>query len=314
MIKKRYLTVLILGLFLLPAQVFATGKKETLVLGMMPAINSIPLIIAEHEGYFEEEGISVSLTMFKSQMYRESALQTGSIDGTISDLMNAINAVSEGFPLQVASYTDGDFALLASPQGRLRRIEDWSNPEIREVKTGLLENSIVYYVTERMLGKLSQDPKKINLVSTLVVTARVEMLLSGQIDAACLPEPIATVAEQAGAIRLCDTSLLNATPGVMLFSEKALKEKGAAVKAFYRAYNRAVADLNSGYEEYREVIVEKGEFPPVIKDTLTLPRFSPARVPTREEVADVINWMMEKGLITKTLEYSILVNPGFLPQ
>lgn len=313
MVKRISPRLLIFLFILLPVTLFAKGKQETLTVGLMPAINSIPLIIAEHRGYFEEEGIKISLVMFKSQMYRESALQTGTIDGTISDLINAVNARSQGFPLTVTSYTDGDFVLLTAPDGAIRSLEDWDKYPERGIKTGLLENSIVYYVTERMLQTLGRSRGNIDLVSTLVLSARLEMLLSGQIDAACIPEPVATVAEKLGAIRLCDTGILPATPGVLLFSDKALKEKEQAVLAFYRAYNRAVEDLNRGFEEYRDIIIAKGEFPQNIRDTFSLPVFSTARVPTVHEFKDVVDWMIEKGLIQAPIYYESVVSPRFLP-
>jgi len=291
---------------------FASGNKETLTIGLMPAINSIPLIVAEHNGYFDDEGVEVTLVMFKSQMYRETALQAGEIDGTISDMINAAGAVSQGFPLAVTSVSDGDFALMTAPGCRIRTLKDWNRVE-GKIRTGLLENSIVYYVTERMLERKGSDPAKVELVSTLILTARLEMRLAGQLEAACLPEPVATLAEQAGAYRICDTTILPGTPGVILFSKDSIEMKGREISAFYRAYNRAVADLNQDYERYRDVIIEKGEFPPSIRDSFTLPRFSPARVPTREETGDVVAWMLLKGLLERTLPYESVVDGRFIP-
>lgn len=299
-----------ISLFLLPA--FSAGQKEGLTIGMMPAINSIPLIIADQLGYFSDEGIEVELVMFKNQMNRETALQTNAIDGTISDLMNAINGRQAGFPLHVTSYTDGDFALMAAPGGRIRSLADWQAAAAGSIRTGLLENSIVYYVTERMLQAAAADPERINFVSTLVLTARIELLLAGQLDAACIPEPLATLTEKQGAVRLADTSGLPSTPGVLLFSDQAIAKKSRQLAAFYRAYNRAVRELNSGYEAYRDIIVQKGEFPPAVRDAFTLPRYQEARVPSEDEYADVRQWMLQKGLLTETPDYAELIDGRFV--
>ena len=56
-----------------------------LKVGMMPAVNSIPLIVAEEAGFFNQEGVSVDLVMFTSQLNRESALQTHRVDGNKCD-------------------------------------------------------------------------------------------------------------------------------------------------------------------------------------------------------------------------------------
>lgn len=307
-----------LGLaFLLAAGGAPAGEK--LRIGIMPAVNSIPLIVAEHLGGFAQEGVEVELVMFQSQLYRETALQTGQIDGTISDLVNAIGAWANGFDLRVTSLTDGVFALLTAPGSPLRSLEDWkslpgSRPAGRgRVPTGLLANSIVYYVTEQMLEQAGVDPATVELVSTLYIPNRLEMLLAGQVEAACLPEPVATVAEMRGAHRVADTLRLESTPGILLFTGQAVREKAAAVQALHRAYNRAVEALNREGDRFRQVIVTRGEFPPQVRDALRLPRFRRAAAPTPGEVADVAGWMAEKGLITRTPAYRDIVAPGLLP-
>lgn len=308
--KRMFVVAIILSVAI--CGLSATGQKEKLTIGMMPAINSIPLIIAEHQGYFAAEGIEVELVMFKSQLYRETALQTDAIDGSISDLMNAINGRAAGFPLRVTSWSDGDFALMAAPGGRLRNLADWQAAAPGSIKTGLLENSIVYYATERILEASGASPDRIDLVSTLVVAARMEMLLAGQLDAACLPEPLATVAEKQGAIRLVDTGILADAPGVMVFTEKAIKNKAKSLQAFYRAYNRAVLDLNAGYDRFRDVIIQKGEFPPAIRDFFVLPTFRLAAVPDEAAYNDVINWMSGKKLLDTAVPYRSMIDASFL--
>ncbi|MFW5685028.1 MAG: hypothetical protein ACOC0O_00080 [Spirochaetota bacterium] len=65
------------------------GALEPLTIGLMPAVDSIPLIVADHEGYFVVEGLTVTLEVFRDQVYREAALQSNTIDGAVSDLVNA---------------------------------------------------------------------------------------------------------------------------------------------------------------------------------------------------------------------------------
>lgn len=305
-----------LSLILLTILLLVSCSRETenlsLKIGMMPAVNSLPMIIAEHQGYFEEEELEVELIMFKSQTYRESALQTNEIDGSISDLINALNAADNGFDLKATSYTDGLFSLMAAPGSELTSVEAWNGRE--SVETGLLETSIVNYVSERSLEAVGADPAKIDLISTLHLPNRLEMLLAGELEAASLPEPVATVARLQGARDLVTTEVMNSTPGVLVFTPKAVDEKSEALTRFYRAYNRAVEDLNAGAERFTEVIIEKGEFPPVVAGKLNLPVYSPARVTTREEFADVADWMEAKGLLDEAAAYEELVIDEFIPR
>jgi NitT/TauT family transport system substrate-binding protein len=310
-VKLRFNIVLLLSLI---ALLFSCGSEEEtleLKIGLMPAVNSLPLIIAADQGYFDDEELSVELIMFKSQTYRESALQTNEIDGSISDLINALNASANGFSLKVTSYTDGLFSLMVPPGSELLSPEAWNGRET--VATGLLETSIINYVSERSLPAVGADPGKIDLISTLHMPSRLEMLLAGKLDAASLPEPVATVARLQGASDLVTSRVLASTPGVLLFTRKAVEQKSEALRRLYRAYNRAVDDLNAGAERFTGVIIEKGEFPPVVAGNLNLPVYTPARVPTREEFDDVVEWMESKGLLEKASGYDELISGDYLP-
>ena len=73
-------------------------KLSKLTIGLMPDTDSIPFIIAAEYGYFAEEGLEIELIPFKSAMERDAALQSGSLDGAVSDLLAVIFARSGGFP------------------------------------------------------------------------------------------------------------------------------------------------------------------------------------------------------------------------
>ncbi len=307
---------LLLGIFLITGGTLKTVCAEpskTLVLGLMPAVNIAPIVVAEAEGFFQQEGISLRISLFKNQMYRESALQAGTIDGTVSDLINAVNAVSNGFSLKVTSASEGVFGLVAAPKSKFPDASSWRNaPPGTKLKVGLLENSIVYYVTERMLELRGIRTSIIDLVSSPQLPARMEMLLAGKIDAACLPEPMISLALRSGATLVADTESLPYTPGVILFTEKALQTKPFLIKAFYRGYNRGIASLGKNPDRWKPLILEKAEFPPTAKE-FSLPKFAPARVTRMEEYRDVTGWMRTKGLLSFIPPYNEVVDGTYVP-
>ena len=241
--------------FLLAGAVLVCGdeKPAGLRIGLMPACNSIPMVVADARGLFDAQGISVTLFPFNGQLERETALQTGALDGTVSDMINAVQSWTHGFGARVASVTEGDFALLSSPHGSVKSLADWRSGSLVRIRTGLLENSIVYYLTERMLTSAGADLSRLELVPIVQLPARMEMLLAGKIDAACLPEPLATMAAARGAHVLADSDALGVSPGVLLFTKKALAEKRGQIAAFYRAYNGAVDEVNARPEQYRRI-------------------------------------------------------------
>lgn len=300
---------------------YSSGEAEVLEkkndiydlkVGMMPAVNSIPLIVADKAGFFIQEGVSVDLVMFTSQLNRESALQTHRVDGTISDLINAIQGISNNLQVKVTSRSSGMFSLLTSPSSDITSINDWTSAG-KAVKTGLLENSIIYYVTEKMLLLNNADPAAIDLVNTVNVPGRLEMLLANKIEAACLPEPVARVAVLRGAHTIADTRTMSHTPGILLFTQKAIDNKAEKIAAFYRAYNKAVEILNKDEYAYRDQVIERGKFPEIVKDDMILPRYTKAAIPSAGEVDEVVNWMLKTGLISRPPEYSRLIDSSFIP-
>jgi NitT/TauT family transport system substrate-binding protein len=312
---KKAAYLMILGAWILTGTGHISGdaKKADLRIGLMPAYNSIPLVVAEADRLYESEGVAVVLVPFNGQLERETALQTGAIDGTVSDLINAIQSWAHGFGARVTSVTEGNFALLGSPLGAMKSLADWPSGRTTRIRTGLLENSIVYYLTERMLASAGADPARVELVPIVQLPARVEMLLAGKVDAACLPEPLATLAVARGAHLLADSDGMGTTPGVLLFTKKSLAEKRPQIAAFYRAYDQAVEKVNARPDTYRRSIVTGCAFPPAVVDIMRIPEFRHAFLPPEALVADVEAWMTRKGLVEKVPSYAELVVADFAP-
>ena len=291
---------------------FGDEKPVGLRIGLMPACNSIPMVVAEARKLFEAQGISVTLIPFNGQLERETALQTGALDGTVSDMINAIQSWAHGFGARVTSVTEGSFMLLSAPRGSVTSLADWRTGRSSRIRTGLLENSIVYYLTERMLVSAGADLSMLELVPIVQLPARMEMLIAGKVDAACLPEPLATLAEARGARVLAESDALGMSAGVLLFTKKALAEKPGQIAAFYRAYDAAVDEVNARPEEYRQRIVSGCGFPPAVTAMLRVPKFRHAYLPPEGLVADVEAWMTRKGLVERVPSYGEIVAADFV--
>ncbi|MFW6291005.1 MAG: ABC transporter substrate-binding protein [Spirochaetota bacterium] len=286
----------------------AGPEPRPLTVGLMPAVDSIPLIVAEAEGYFGEEGIDVTLEVFRDQLYREAALGANTIDATVSDLVNAIRSWANGADYRVISSTQGGFSIVTSSTSGIDSPEEWpAAPET--VPTGLLEDSIINYTAQRMLEAAGLDPTRIEIVPTMQIPVRMEMLVAGELDAAVLPEPVTRMATAAGATELLSTDVLDWTPGVLLATGTALREKPRELEALLRAYDRAVEAVNADPDAFREVIVARAAFPPPTAATMRIPAYRPASVPSAAQVADVAEWMLGLGLIESLPPHDAIVRP-----
>mgnify|MGYP002626372120 CR=1 FL=1 len=124
------------------------GAKASLSVGLMPDLDSVPFIIAREKGFFAEEGVEVTLHSFKSAIDRDAAMQSGQLDGAVSDLLAAAFAKAGGFDVRVTSSTDGCYTLVAGKGGA---VADVSN--LAGIEVAVSRNTIIEYVTDRILNE-----------------------------------------------------------------------------------------------------------------------------------------------------------------
>jgi NitT/TauT family transport system substrate-binding protein len=139
--------------------------------------------------------------------------------------------------------------------------------------------------------------------------------MNGNIQAATLPDPLASGAIAAGAKLVADDSKYpQVSQSVLTFTTQALSSKPNTVRKFLTAWDKAVKELNANPEKYRDLMIKEGRVPESVKDTYQMPPFPEAGVPAEAEVADVLAWMREKGLLSRDLSYQDVVDASFLPK
>lgn len=280
-----------------------SGDMKSVTVGVMPDVDSIPIIIAQEKGFFAEEGLKVEIQQFKSAMDRDAALQSGNLDGAISDLLAVAFAKSGGFDVKVTSHTEGNYKLIAGKQVNVAGPKDLVGKDVAVSK-----NTIIEYVTDQISAANNMKDDSINKVVIPQIPTRLEMLQNGKLVAATLPEPMGSIAVANGCKFITDSEQLGINPGVMMFTAKAVKDKENELKAFYRAYNKAVKYLNEHPQaEYMELIIQKSGFPEVAKTALKLPKYREAGLPEQKDVTDCMKWMNGKGLIKQNYSYGDIV-------
>ena len=295
---KRFLAV-VLSLMLL----FVVGcgsepreatdvKLSKLTIGLMPDTDSIPFIIAAEHGYFAEEGVEVELVPFKSAMERDAALQSGNLDGAVSDLLAVIFARSGGFSLHATSYTDGNYNLVAGKHTGISSAADLHGKDI-----AISRNTIIEYVTDEILAVNGMTEQDVSKVVIPQIPVRLEMLQSGNLAAAVLPEPMASVAVASGSRYVTGSGDLGINPGVIVFTDSSINEKAQSIRAMYRAYDKAVKYLNdTPRAEYIDLVMEKSGFPAPARDALELKPYRSPGLPAEKDVEEAVHWVKSKDL------------------
>ena len=313
--KKLFSLILCLGLLLVAGCSSDTqqgadnaqekaGGDTVLKVGLMPDIDSVPFIIAQEKGFFKDEGVTVELQHFKSAMDRDSALQSGNLDGGVSDMLAAGFAKAGGFDVKMTSMTDGNYCLIAGTANNAASISELKGQNIKKKK-----NTIIEFVLDQMLAQNQMNEADINKTVIPQIPTRLEMLQNGKLDAAVLPEPMGSIAVKNGCHMVNSSEAMQINPGVMVFTADSVENKTEQIKAMYRAYNRAVEYLNNTPQtEYMDLVIEKAGLPPATKDALTMPKYHEAALPSKDAWEKSIQWLNQKELLKETYSYDDMVS------
>ncbi len=295
------------------AQQFKNAKS--LKVALLPILDALPFYVAESEGYFVDYGVDVKAVPVASGLERDQLMQSGAIDGMLNEMITTANFNRNRLRVKSVlsarrAYPDYPlFRILSAPGSRVT-----STGGLAGVPIGISQNTIIEYVTDRLLTAEGLDPGAIIKKSVPVIPERYQLLLQGQLKAATLPDPLAQSALEAGAGEIVDDS---AYPGysvsVLSFTIHSLNNKADAVRLFLKAWDRAAAAINKNPESFRGLLLKKIRVPRNIQKTYKIPPFPLREVPDAGQWADVMDWMTDKGLLASALSYDDSITAQYLP-
>ena len=276
----------------------SSGEMPKLRIGVMPAADSAPIFLAEKKGYFKELGLDADVQVYTNATNRQSALQTGELDGAMVDLIAFVDNVHNGFDVKITTSTDGSFPFLVS--------KDFI--EKKNIKVGMMEISVTNFLSEQYLG----DKYEMEKVFINEIPIRLEMIKAGKLDMASIPEPMASMGQLNGLGKIVYENRDEFMPEAMIFTGKALKEKEKAIELFHRAFDKAVEDISKDDNLAREILIEKLELKPEIKDNIVLPEYHSSRLPDEAYINKIVQWIEKIQNIKVNIEYKDMVEGKFI--
>ncbi len=232
---------LILLTALLSASVVACAQPaaptSTLRIGVLPILDALPMYVAQSQGTFAEEGLQVEFIPAASAAERDQLMQAGQIDGMINDLVSTLLYNQQQVQIvivrfaRVASAQDPAYRILASASSGITGVAG-----LRGVPIGVSEGTVIEYVTDRLLQAEGLTADEIEIVAVPKIPDRLALLGSGELKAATLPDPLASLALQAGAkLIIDDTAHPEYGTSVLSFRKAIVDQNPEAVRAFLRA-------------------------------------------------------------------------------
>ncbi len=190
-------------------------SKIAIAVGGKAAFYYLPLTIAEQLGYFKAEGLEVEISDFAGGSRALQAVVGGSADVVSGAYEHTINLQSKGQKFQafVLQGRAPQIAMGISP----KTMSDYKTvADLRGKKIGVsAPGSSTNMVANLILSRAGLKPGDVSFIGVGTAAGALSAFRSGQIDAMCNTDPVMTMLEQKGEIRIiADTRTLKGTADV----------------------------------------------------------------------------------------------------
>lgn len=284
------------------------AKDQVLRVGVMSSMDYLPLAVARREGYFDKAGVNVEILKFYSANERDAALQSGNIDGTVTDFTGALLQKAGGFDLVITSRCDAPFYIVAAQNSGIETLEG-----LKGKKLAVSRHTVIDFCMDMALKRGGIEKDQAEKVEINKIPVRFEMLRAGQIDATGLPDPLASMAAAAGDKILATNQDLGFYITGIVFARPAAESKADAIKGMYAAYDMGVEYLAShGISDVADILKADMGFRAEIISAYTLPDYSPAQMPDPAHLELTGNWLKQNGLIQADFDPQSLADDSFI--
>ena len=264
--------------------------SASLRIAVMPTIDCLPLYVAEEEGLFDRESVSVSLYPYQAQIDCDTAIKNGWVDVMMTDLVRAERLKSLGTPLRYLTATELQWQLLAGKNARLKKLGQLENKMI-----AVTRYSATAMLADALVDSASVVDEHVFRIQVNNLGIRLQMLETETMDAMFLPQPQATAARQIGAEVLYDTRWNDVCMGVMVASEASQCDtlSQRLTKGMLKAYAEACDSINKrGVRFYSKMIARRCGLKNAVTDSLPSDiHFNGVRQPREQDITRANSWL-----------------------
>ena len=292
-----------------------TPEPVTIKLALLGVIDTLPVYVAIQQGYFAANGVNVEIVPVASAAERDQVIQSGEADGMLNDMVSTILYNKSDIQIvtvamaRIATADYPQYRILASAQSGITDVTG-----LKGVEIGISEGTVIQYTTDRLLQAEGFTADDIKTIAVPKIPDRLLLLGTGELKAANLPDPLASLALAGGAVVVIDDTQ-HPEYGLSLwsFSAKFVNDQPDAVKGFVAAVMLAAADINADKTKWDQLLADNKLLPQPLQGNYTLPDFPIGKVPTEAQFNDVLSWATEKGHVAYEVSYTDSVTSKFLP-
>ncbi|MFP4438058.1 MAG: ABC transporter substrate-binding protein [Chloroflexaceae bacterium] len=310
--RLRHAVALLLILALLTAcsaTPSAESEIQTIRLGYIPIIIFAPLYVGIERGYFAEENIEIELTTIQSTNDAVIQLAAGNFEVIFAGgNAGVFNALEQGLDFTIIAPMHSESPPVATPlvTGADRDdIQSAADLAGKRVAVNGIGAAIEYWVDQALAQEgLSIEDVELTAMRFPDMPAA---LANGSLDAAVITEPLVTINEDQGLVKVLAEDFINGfTATYVLTNAPWLEANPEAARGFMRAYLRACRDLQGDYmnEEIAQIIEEYTQVPAAVVMRSPLAGYDPDGEVPIDDLETLQAFFMERG----SLEYDELLD------
>lgn len=227
------------------------------------ALCGAPIYIAYEKGFFAEEGFDVNLISADTET-RKIGLNNGTIPIVNGDFQ-FFPSIEQGVKVKVVDgLHNGCIKFVVRPDSDIKTAEDLKGKKIGVDEIGGTPHQVASVWLEQAGISALQTDGEVTFLPFADGNLELEALYNGDIDVAAMWDPLGSVAEKAGKVKVIfDLSTDPAFAGkyccFLYASEKVLEEEPEKIAALLRAYRKAQDWISANPEETVDLII-KGKY------------------------------------------------------
>ena len=217
------------------------ADSAALKIGVMPTADCLPILVAKELRLFDTLGVDVRLRRYHALSECRKALEGKLVEGAAIDstLMKVLQ--DKGLKIDGVMATDLTWKFLTAKKARITRLGQLNDKFVAADSHG---ESLV--LAQNATDSLNRKKPSTFIVQVEDPAVRLNMLTTGNVDAALMPEPYATIAMIRGAHWIKEVK--SPSRGVLVVRNAPMKDKTR--KEQLKLFMKAVAVAKDSIKRY----------------------------------------------------------------
>ena len=260
----------------------AEPETTELSVGFVPNNDAAPLLYAVEQGYFEEEGLTVTPRSVAGGAAGIPAILAGEDDIGLGNLFSLLQAREGGAPLvalnPMFTIAEDTTTIMAGPNSPYKTVEELEGQQVTLAINTL--GNIGELMTRNAWEGAGLDWSNVRPVQ-IPFPEMAPALERGDVDLAWLVDPFGTPAKARGFVTVIDTAFTEAPmeegmpTGVPVTTETFVENNPETVKRFMRAMIKAGEELNEDREALNQTVAAYSGQPVESLEQFTFGAYAP---------------------------------------